>query len=49
MIKKNICDSQSLKSKAGTGFWGITGIAGTGKTLLMYDLAKEMSKTEEYL
>lgn len=48
MIKKNICDSQSLKS-SGTGFWGITGIAGTGKTLLMYDLAKEMSKNGRVL
>ena len=26
-------------------FWGITGIAGTGKTLLIYDLAKEMAQT----
>lgn len=25
-------------------FWGITGTAGTGKTLLLYDLAKELSK-----
>lgn len=48
MIKKNICDSQSLKS-SGTGFWGITGIAGTGKTLIMYDLAKEMSKNGRVL
>lgn len=48
MIKKDICNSPSLKS-SGTGFWGITGIAGTGKTLLMYDLAKEMSKNGKVL
>lgn len=30
---------------SGVNFWGITGIAGTGKTLLMYDLAKELSAT----
>ncbi len=40
MIKKDI-----LNGNSDVNFWGITGIAGTGKTLLMYDLAKELSAT----
>ena len=40
-IKKEIVDA-ALKGKA---IYGITGGAGTGKTLLMYDIAKELSKT----
>lgn len=53
MIKKTICDEISRnplqnpqKADANRAqFWGITGIAGTGKTLLIYDLAKEMAQT----
>ena len=53
MIKKTICDEMGRnplqnpqKEDADRGqFWGITGIAGTGKTLLIYDLAKEMAQT----
>lgn len=48
MIKKNICESLSDENSC-TSYWGITGIAGTGKTLIMYDLAKEMSKTGKVL
>lgn len=48
MIKKSICESLSDENSC-TSYWGITGIAGTGKTLIMYDLAKEMSKTGKVL
>ncbi len=39
-IKKEILGG--LKEKKGI-IWGITGTAGTGKTLLLYDIAKELS------
>lgn len=53
MIKKTICEEMGRnplqnpqKADANKAqFWGITGIAGTGKTLLIYDLAKEMAQT----
>lgn len=48
MIKKSICESLSDENSC-TSYWGITGIAGTGKTLIMYDLAKEMSKNGKVL
>ena len=48
MIKKSICESLSDENSC-TSYWGITGIAGTGKTLIMYDLAKEMSKNGRVL
>lgn len=48
MIKKSICESLSDENSC-TRYWGITGIAGTGKTLIMYDLAKEMSKNGRVL
>lgn len=42
----NAEDTDKKKNEnSGVNFWGITGIAGTGKTLLMYDLAKELSVT----
>ena len=34
---------QGIRNSRAT-FWGITGEAGTGKTLLLYDIAKELSK-----
>ena len=48
MIKRSICESLSDENSC-TSYWGITGIAGTGKTLIMYDLAKEMSKNGKVL
>lgn len=39
-IKKKIIDGISR----GEGLWGICGYAGTGKTLLLYDVAKALSK-----
>ena len=42
-IKKEIC-------LAGEGLWGIKGSAGTGKTLLLYDIAKEFcTKQKVYI
>ncbi len=43
---ENAEDADKKKNgNSDVNFWGITGIAGTGKTLLMYDLAKELSAT----
>lgn len=41
LIKKNILDS--FYSSGRTGLWGIKGSAGTGKSLLLYDIAKTLS------
>lgn len=41
-IKQNIITN--LQEKRFRNFWGITGRAGTGKTLLLYDLARELTK-----
>lgn len=39
-IKREICMERK-------GLWGIKGSAGTGKTLLLYDIAKEFGKTQK--
>lgn len=39
-IKKKICGNILQNA----GLWGIRGSAGTGKTLLLYDIAKELAK-----
>ena len=41
LIKEKIVSG--IQRGSGT-FWGITGAAGTGKTLLLYDVAKELAK-----
>ena len=38
-----------IKNNNGERFFGLTGGPGTGKTLLIYDIAKELSKTKKVL
>ena len=46
-IKKDIL--QKIETNAQNQFFGVTGGPGTGKTLLIYDLAVELSKTKKVL
>lgn len=46
-IKKDIL--QKIDTNAQNHFFGVTGGPGTGKTLLIYDLAMELSKTKKVL